>query len=99
MQRIRFYVSTGRQTLARLDEAGWTEELEGLGVTIVTDTCTYVRPFFDFGAGVVMTNSAKWAYYAPMTVGAEVMLAGLAECVDSAVAGTVVLDDGVWRTS
>ncbi len=94
---VRFYASTGRQTLAQLDEAGWTAELEGLGVTIVTDTCTYVRPFFDFGAGLTMTNSAKWAYYAPMTVGAEVMLAGLAECVESAIAGTVVLDDGLWR--
>lgn len=96
---VRFYASTGRQTLAQLDEAGWTAELEGLGVTIVTDTCTYVRPFFDLGAGLTLTNSAKWAYYAPMTVGAEVMLAGLEECVESAIAGEVVLDDGRWRAS
>jgi hypothetical protein len=96
---IRFYVSTGRQTLAQLAERGWAAELEGLGVRLVTDTCTYVRPFFDFGGGTVMTNSAKWAYYAPMTVGVEVAFGSLAECVESAVAGEVAWDDDLWRPS
>lgn len=96
---IRFYASTGRQTHAQLAERGWVAELEGLGVRIVTDTCTYVRPFFDFGGGMVMTNSAKWAYYAPMTVGVEVTFGSLAECVESAVAGEVAWDDGLWRPS
>lgn len=96
---IRFYASTGRQTLAQLAERGFVAELEGLGVQLVTDTCTYVRPFFDFGGGTVMTNSAKWAYYAPMTVGVEVTFGSLAECVESAVAGEVAWDDGLWRPS
>ena len=96
---IRFYASTGRQTLAQLAERGWAAELEGLGVRLVTDTCTYVRPFFDFGGGTVMTNSAKWAYYAPMTVGVEVTFGSLAECVESAVAGEVAWDDELWRPS
>ena len=94
---IRFYASTGRQTLAELAERGWAAELERLGVQLVTDTCTYVRPFFDFGGGTVMTNSAKWAYYAPMTVGVEVTFGSLAECVESAVAGEVAWDDDLWR--
>ena len=93
---VRFYASTGRQTHARLIERGWLAELEGLGVRIVTDTCTYVRPFFDLGRGMALTNSAKWAYYAPMTVDAKVMLAGLGECVESAVAGRIVRDDDFW---
>lgn len=96
---IRFYASTGRQTLVQLAERGWAAELEGLGVQLVTDTCTYVRPFFDFGGGTVMTNSAKWAYYAPMTVGVEVTFGSLAECVESAVAGEVAWDDDLWRPS
>jgi predicted aconitase len=93
---VRLYASTGRHTYDELAERGWLDELESLGVRIVTDTCTYVRPFFDFGEGVALTNSAKWAYYAPMTVGAKVRLASLAECVESAVAGRVVRDDGRW---
>jgi predicted aconitase len=93
---VRFYASTGRQTHAQLLERGWLAELEALGVRIVTDTCTYVRPFFDLGAGIALTNSAKWAYYAPMTVDATVALAGLRECVESAVAGRIVRDDSFW---
>ncbi len=94
---VRFYASTGRETHAQLAERGWVAELEGLGVQIVTDTCTYVRPFFDFGGATVMTNSAKWAYYAPMTVGVEVTFGSLAECVESAVAGAVAWDDDLWQ--
>jgi predicted aconitase len=94
---IRFYASTGRQTHDELTERGWHAELEDLGVRIVADTCTYVRPFFDFGTGTVMTNSAKWAYYAPMTVGVKVTFGSLGECVESAVAGEVRHDDELWQ--
>lgn len=94
---VRFYASTGRGTHAELADRGWPAELEALGVRIVTDTCTYVRPFFDFGAGTVMTNSAKWAYYAPMTLGVSVTFGSLAECVESAVAGEIQRDDSPWQ--
>jgi predicted aconitase len=91
---VRAYVSTARETYARLVERGWLSDLEDLGVEIVTDTCTYLRPMLDFGSGIVLTNSAKWAWYAPMTVGVDVMLGSLAECVASAVSGHLELDDG-----
>jgi hypothetical protein len=92
--RVRAFVSTARQTRADLVELGWHDELEGQGVVVVTDTCTYLRPMLDFGAGTVLTNSAKWAWYAPMTVGVPVLLGSLAECVASAVSGRLELDDG-----
>ncbi len=43
-----------------------------------------------------MTDSAKWAYYAPGNLGVDVVLASTRECVESAVAGKVVLDDAIW---
>jgi hypothetical protein len=43
--------------------------------------------------GTVMTNSAKWAYYAPGNLGVKVALGSLRECVASAIAGKVDLDD------
>jgi predicted aconitase len=64
--------------------------LEEFGTTIVTDTCTYVTQIMGQPEGVVMTNSGKWAYYAPGNLGFEVVLADTADCVESAVAGTVV---------
>ena len=36
-----------------------------------------------------MTNSAKWAYYAPGMLPVEVAFGSLTDCVESAVAGTV----------
>jgi predicted aconitase len=43
-----------------------------------------------------MTNSAKYAYYAPGMLGADVAFSGLADCVESAVVGRVVIDDTAW---
>jgi predicted aconitase len=91
---VALYVSTARETYAELEGRGWAEELKVLGVRIVTDTCTYLRPMVDFGSGTVLTNSAKWAWYAPMTLGVDVVIGGLAECVESAVSGRLELDDG-----
>jgi predicted aconitase len=48
-------------------------------------------------AGVVMTNSAKWAWYAPGNLGVQVVFASLRECVESAVEGRVVDDDALWE--
>jgi predicted aconitase len=37
-----------------------------------------------------MTNSGKWAYYAPANIGATVAFGELKDCVASAAAGKVV---------
>src|SRR5690606_5806642 len=94
---VDFYVNTSRHVLAEVERRGWLPVLEAAGVTIVTDTCTYVTPVMRQRRGIIMTNSAKWAYYAPGNLGVEVAFGSLAECVRSAVAGRVVRDDGLWR--
>jgi predicted aconitase len=43
-----------------------------------------------------MTNSGKWAYYAPGNLGVDVVFGSLEECVRSAEAGEVVRDDDIW---
>ena len=60
------------------------------GVEFVVGRCTYYRPAMPGAQGHVMTNSAKWAYYAPSSLGVTVTFASLADCVDSACAGRVV---------
>ena len=44
-----------------------------------------------------MTNSAKYAYYAPSLLNTWVTFGSLADCVESAVEGRVVRDDSLWR--
>ena len=94
---IEFFVSTGRDTLARIDAEGWGAGLRERGVRIVTDTCTYITPILSSRPGAVMTNSAKWAWYAPNNLGYEVIFASMEECVESAVRGTVWRDGESWN--
>ena len=93
---VRFYVSTSRYVLDAIREKGWLPVYEESGVKIVVDRCTYNIPKLDGCGGRVMTSSAKWAYYAPGNVGAQVIFASLKECVDSAIAGHVVCDEALW---
>jgi predicted aconitase len=91
--RVPFHVNTGRDVWDEVGERGWQDELTAAGVVPVTDTCTYITPVLDpTRLGAVLTDSAKWAYYAPGNIGVEAVFASLPECVASAVRGEVVLD-------
>jgi predicted aconitase len=87
---IPVYVNTNRHTLATLTARGWERELQALGVTLVVDTCTYVTAIMRELDGAVMTNSGKWAWYAPGNLGVDVAFGPMAECVASAAARKVV---------
>jgi predicted aconitase len=87
---VDVYVNTSRSVLESLEQRGWAQALREAGVTLVIDTCTYVTAVMRDLSGAVMTNSGKWAYYAPGNIGVEVAFGSLAECMASARAGRVV---------
>src|SRR5262245_36925233 len=93
---VPFYVNTGRDVLAEAKRRDWFGSLPTAGVEIVTDTCTYLTPIIQAGPDPVMTESAKWAWYAPASLGVDVVIGGLEECVASAAAGRVVRDEALW---
>lgn len=84
--RMPVYVNTSRGVLDRLGRPGLAR-LEAAGVTVVTDTCTYITPILDPSLRVVMTDSVKWAYYAPTNLGVEVVFGSVRECLDAAMSG------------
>jgi predicted aconitase len=90
---VPFYANTGRDVAAAADVSSL---LEDAGVTVVTDTCTYLTPIMHDLAGPVMTNSAKWAWYAPANLGVDVVFGSLEECVRSAALGRVWRDPDLW---
>jgi predicted aconitase len=94
---VDFYLSTGRSVLAEAERRGDLAVLEASGIRVVVDTCTYVTSVLRPGARTVMTNSGKWAHYAPGNLGVDVVIASLAECVESARAGKVTVDDDLLR--
>ena len=93
---IHAYVSTSRFVLAEIAGQGWVADLERLGIRLVTDTCTYITPILETRDRVVMTDSAKWAYYAPGNIGVQVVFGSTEECVRSAQAGHVVRQTDLW---
>ena len=92
-----FYLTTSRHVYEQATQQGWIAQLEQCGVKIITDTCTYFSPAVNGLRGKIMTNAAKWAYYAPGMLSVQVVLGSLSECVESAVAGEVQLDS--WTVS
>ena len=90
-----FYLTTSRHVSEQAEAHGWISGLEAAGVKVITDTCTYFSPVINGLEGKVMTNSAKWAYYAPGMLPVEAVIGSLRECVESAVAGTVMLDSEI----
>ncbi|MBA3638262.1 MAG: aconitase X catalytic domain-containing protein [Acidobacteriota bacterium] len=87
---IPIYVNTGRATLSDLDREGLLAEFRDHNLVVVTDTCTYLTPILERMDGTVMTNSGKWAHYAPGNLGVQVAFGDLEDCVVSAAAGCVV---------
>jgi len=84
-----FYVNTSRFILWELNEIGLASKLEERGIHIVVDTCTYITPVMKKLSGLVMTNSGKWASYAPANIGVSVAYGSMSECVQSAFEGRV----------
>ncbi len=94
---VELIVSTGRDVLETATERGTAARLRQSGVEVLVDTCSYIAPVLRRTDGAVMTDSAKWAYYAPGNIGVAVVIGSTEECVASAVAGRVVRDEGAWQ--
>jgi predicted aconitase/predicted aconitase with swiveling domain len=94
---VEVYVSSARAVLDEARRRAYLDVIEGAGATLVADTCTYVTSILGPQVRHAMTNSAKWAWYAPSNVGVSVTLGTLAECVASARAGRIVRDAMRWH--
>ena len=83
-------ITCGRAVLEQAREAGHIAVIEAFGATLVTDTCWCMlgEPVIPPDATTLMTNSGKYAHYAPGLVGRKVHFASLAECVDAACSAT-----------
>jgi predicted aconitase len=87
---VPIYVNTGRATLMGLETAGLLGGMEEFNLVPVADTCTYITAILKRLDGAVMTNSGKWAHYAPGNIGVEVAFGEMEDCIASAAAGRVV---------
>lgn len=84
-------VTCGRAVYEKAAEAGFVAALETFGAQLLTDTCWCMlgEPIVPRDARNVMTNSGKYAHYAPGLVGRSARFGSLADCVDAACDGYV----------
>lgn len=94
---VQFLVTSSRAMAALADKAGFLEPLRRFGGKITVDTCILATPMLPPEIKVLMTNSAKYAYYSPGLLNTQVVFGQLADCVHSAIAGRVVRDESLWE--
>ena len=89
---VAVIITLGRGVLAAARSEGLVSRLEDAGVRIIPDLCwcSISEPVFPPDARVLMTNSGKYAHYAPALCGREVRFGSLAECARAAVQGRAV---------
>ena len=93
---VEFIVCTNRIVYAALQQRGWLDKLTSSGITIIVDTCVVVTPIMRVKHGVLMTNSGKFAHYAPGNIGLSTVYGSLKECVRSAEIGSAWRDSDLW---
>jgi predicted aconitase/predicted aconitase with swiveling domain len=82
-------LTLGRAVSAKAERNGDLAVLAAFGVNVITDTCWCMleEPVVPLTARVIMTNSGKYAHYAPGLTGRQVHFGSLADCVEAACTG------------
>jgi len=89
---VELWVQTNRVVYHWLKEAGLLESLSFSGVKVTTDTCNlnWPRNIWDnWGFRLLVTNSGKWAHYAPGLTGLQVIFGNIQKCVEAALKGEI----------
>jgi len=91
-------VTLGRAVHEQARAAGYISRLEKFGALLINDTCWCMlgEPVIPPTARTLMTNSGKYAHYAPNLTGRKVHFGSLAECVDASCNGRAGGQVPVW---
>lgn len=94
---VQFLITSSRAMSALADKAGFLQTLQEFGARLTVDTCILTTPMLPEQIKILMTNSAKYAYYSPGLLDRQVTFGSLTDCVQSAIAGRVVRDESLWQ--
>lgn len=91
-------ITLSRATMSAAQDEGLVGALEKAGVKLITDLCwcSISEPVFPLATKTLMTNSGKYAHYAPGLCGREVRFGSLAACAEVAITGTADKDLPGW---
>lgn len=94
---VEFLVTSSRGMRDLAEHAGYLEPLRRFGAKITVDTCILTTPMLPLEIKVLMTNSAKFAYYTPGLLNRRIGFGRLEDCVRSAISGSIERDDTLWK--
>lgn len=97
-EHVAMIVTAGRDTLRAARKDGIAGRLAQSGVQLLGDLCwcSIVEPVMPETARVLMTNSGKYAHYAPGLSGRAVRFGSLSDCARAAVSGQAPTDLPGW---
>ena len=93
---VQFLVTTSRIMRDLAAQDGIVASLEEFGGRITVDTCILATPMLPKSIQVLMTNSGKYAHYAPGLLATQMVFGNMDDCVRSAVEGRVMRDESSW---
>jgi predicted aconitase len=95
---VAVVVTCGRTVHEAACQAGHVAAAEAFGVQFVTDTCWCMlgEPVIPPAVRTLMTNSGKYAHYAPGLVGRDVRFGSMAECIEAACSGKAQQEPPAW---
>lgn len=95
---VAVVVTCGREVFEIAARAGDVAAAEAFGVQFVTDTCWCMlgEPVIPPAIRTLMTNSAKYAHYAPGLVERGVRFGSLAACIEAACSGRAAARPPSW---
>jgi len=79
---VKLWICTSRYV--RRNAENYVKIIEAAGGKVLSDTCAVVTWLKEIGIDVLMTNSAKTAYYAPTMNKVETVFASLDQCIEAA---------------
>jgi predicted aconitase len=95
---VRMILNTNQASIDLLERCEYRELFRNFGAEIVSDTCVFHTPILSTETRAIMTNSGKFAYYAPGELNTQVFFGDMEECFHSAVSGAVRWGDQLWKS-
>jgi cis-L-3-hydroxyproline dehydratase len=95
-KNVRFLVTSSRAMTSIAEKAGFIQAIREFGAEITVDTCILASPMLPQNTKHLLTNSAKYAHYAPGLLDVSISYCSLEDCVQSAVQGEIVRDNSIW---
>jgi predicted aconitase len=96
---VEFLITSSRAMTLLAEKAGLLAPILDFGARLTVDTCILATPMLPPEIKRLMTNSAKYAYYAPGLLSTEITYGSLIDCIESAVTGAVMRDETLWAPS